>query len=121
MTMKSIRLAAALACIALFPATQALASEGEELFKKQCSKCHTLVAGKHAIGPSLAGIVGKPAGKQDFKKYKALVDVDVVWTDENLDGWLEDPKKFIGAKTTMTNKVKTPEERAAIIEYMKQN
>lgn len=118
--MKSIRIVAALACFAFLPTTT-LAADGTKLFKKNCKKCHTMEPGKHTIGPSLAGIVGKQAGKQDFKKYVALKDSDIVWTEENLDAWIEDPKKFIGKRTTMVVKVKKEEQREAIIEYLKNN
>jgi len=112
--------AAALACISFLPATS-MAADGAKLFKKNCKKCHSMKPGKHAIGPSLAGIIGKKAGQQDFKKYKALKGSDIVWDEANLSAWIENPKKFIGKATTMVVKVKKPKDRAAIIEYMKAN
>ena len=116
--MKSIHIATALACFAMIPAT-AMANDGEKLFKKNCKKCHSMKPGKHAIGPSLTGIVGKQAGQQDYKKYKALKGSDIMWDEANLNAWIENPKKFIGKATTMIVKVKKAEDRAAIIEYMK--
>jgi len=116
--MKSVRIAAALACFALLPTTS-MAADGAKLFKKHCKKCHSTEAGKHGIGPSLAGIVGQKAGQQDFKKYKGLKGADIVWDDANIDAYITDPKKFLGKKTTMVVKVKKAAERAAIIEYMK--
>jgi len=118
--MKSIRIltVAALACMSYLPAAS-MAADGEKLFKKHCKKCHSMEPGKHAIGPSLAGIIGKKAGQQDFKKYKALVGSDIMWDEANLSAWIQNPKKFIGKATTMVVKVKKPEDRAAIIEYMK--
>ena len=118
--MKSIHIAAALACFAMLPAT-AMADDGAKLFKKNCKKCHSMEPGKHAIGPSLAGIIGKQAGQQDFKKYKALKDSDIMWDEANLSAWIENPKKFIGKATTMVVKVKKAEDREAIIEYLKAN
>jgi len=117
--MKSIRIAAALACFAFLPATTSMAADGTKLFKKNCKKCHSMEPGKHAIGPSLADIIGKQAGQQEFKKYKALKDSDIIWTEDNLSAWIENPKKFIGKKTTMVVKIKKEEDREAIIEYMK--
>ncbi|OEJ64278.1 c-type cytochrome [Magnetovibrio blakemorei] len=119
--MKSIRIATVIACLAAIAPATSMADDGESLFKKQCKKCHALEAGKHNIGPSLAGIVGKKAGQQDFKKYKALKDVDITWDEANLSAWIEDPKKFIGKATTMVVKIKDAEDRAAIIEYLKAN
>lgn len=110
----------ALATAAFSPAT-ASADMGEDLFKKHCKTCHRMEPGKHTLGPSLANIVGKPAGAQDFKRYKGLKDVDIVWTEENLDAWLENPKEFLGKSTSMVSRVKDADARKAIIDYMKAN
>lgn len=95
--------------------------DGAALFKKKCSTCHTMEAGKHKTGPSLAGVIGRHAGGTDFTKYKALKGADFTWNEANLAEWIEDPKKFIGKATAMTVKVKKEDERAAIIEYLKAN
>ena len=94
-------------------------ADGAKLFKKKCKSCHKM--DKHAVGPMLKGVVGRQAGTTDFKKYKALKGSDIMWTDENLDGWLKNPKKFIGKRTTMSAKIKKEKDRAAIIEYLKSN
>jgi len=117
--MNILRVAAAIACVALLPSV-ASAKSGEELYKKKCKMCHSLAAGKHGAGPSLVGIMGQTAGTQDgFTKYNGLRDSTIVWTDETMDAWLANPKKFIGKKTSMMSRVKTSEERTAIIEYLK--
>jgi len=95
------------------------AAKGEKTFKK-CKACHTAdEGGKHKAGPNLFGIVGKKAGSTDFKKYKGLKGSDIVWTAENLDHWLENPKKFIGKKTSMVLKLKKEKDRKNVIEYLK--
>lgn len=116
--MNILRTAAIITCLALVP-NMASAMSGEALYKKKCKMCHSLKAGKSGIGPSLAGIMGKTAGMQDgYTKYKGLKGSDIVWTDANMDGWLANPGKFIGKKTSMMSKTKKAEDRAAIIEYM---
>ena len=107
------------AAIAITGTTATASDDGEKLFKKKCGTCHTVEEGKHKIGPSLAGIMGKKAGQTDFSKYKALKDSDIVWDEANMDAWIENPKKFIGKASAMTAKIKKDDERAAIIEYMK--
>ena len=92
--------------------------DGAKVFKKKCKVCHTTEAGKHKMGPSLAGIVGMKAGSTSFAKYKGLKGSDVVWTEENLDKFLANPKKFVGAKT-MALKLKKEDDRAAVIAYLK--
>ncbi len=95
------------------------AADGAALYKKHCKKCHSMEAGKHGLGPSLAGIFGKQAGTTDFKKYKALKGSDIVWDDNNVSAYIENPKKFLNKKTTMVVKVKKAADRQAIIDYMK--
>lgn len=98
------------------------AAAGEEVFKKKCGSCHALDKAK--TGPALGGVVGRKAGSTDFKRYKGLVDADFDWTPELLDEYITDPKDFVKAhtsnkSTSMTFKLKDPEERADVIEYLK--
>lgn len=122
--MKTFRIAivasVALASTAFSP-TIASADAGQDLFNKHCKTCHRMEPGKHTLGPSLANIVGAKAGAQDFNRYKGLKGVDIVWTEENLDAWLENPKEFLGKPSSMVSRVKDAADRKAIIEYMKAN
>ncbi len=100
------------------------AKKGEKVFKK-CKVCHAVKAGKHKIGPSLAGIVGRKAGTVDgFKKYKALKGADFVWDDDNISQWITNQKKFLKAKglptkTGMRVKIKKKDDRENLIAYLK--
>lgn len=91
---------------------------GEKLFKKKCGTCHSMNAGEHKVGPSLAGVIGRRAGSTDFANYKALSGANFTWDVNNISEWIADPKKFIGKPTAMTVKVKKDDERTAIIDYL---
>ena len=95
------------------------ADAGAKLYKKHCKVCHTLGKGEPARqGPNLWGVVGRPAGKVDgFKYSKALKAADIVWTPEQLDAWLTDPKALIPG-SVMIYKQKDPEIRKKIIEHV---
>lgn len=100
----------------------AMAADGAKVFKKRCKSCHTVTAGKHKVGPSLAGVMGRKAGTAEgYTKYKGLKGADFSWNEENMDKWLTNPKKFLGKKTSMGFKLKKAKERTAVIEYLKAN
>ncbi len=99
------------------------AADGEKVFKK-CKACHALEAGKHKVGPSLAGVVGRKAGTADgYNRYKGLKDADWNWDEAALMDYLEDPSKFTKAKngqrSSMSLKLKKEDDRKAVIEYLK--
>ena len=101
----------------------ALADHGGKVFRK-CKACHTTTAGKHKVGPSLAGVVGRKAGTAEgFKKYKGLKGADWTWDDASLDEYLTNPKKFTkkrsGKKAAMVLKLKKKKDREHVIEYLK--
>ena len=102
----------------------AIAADGAKVFRK-CAACHSTEAGKHKVGPSLAGVVGRKAGTAEGfeKRYKGLKDADWSWDEASLMAYLENPSKFTKAKTgkrsSMGLKLKKEDDRKAVIEYLK--
>ena len=98
------------------------AAKGEKVFKK-CKACHTVKMGKHKVGPSLAGIVGRKAGAATgFKRYRGLKAADWSWDAKTLDEWLANPKKFAkkrGRKSGMVFKLKKAKDRENVIAFLK--
>ena len=99
------------------------AKKGEKVFKK-CAACHSVEAGKHKIGPSLAGIVGKKAGSTDFTKYKALKGADFSWDEDTISDWITNQKDFLKSKglptkTAMRIAIKKEDDREDVIAYLK--
>jgi len=98
-------------------------AEGEKVFKK-CKSCHALEAGKHNLGPSLHGVVGRAInGAEGFEKYSGNLPGDETWTAQNLFNFLGDPggwsREKTGSKTSMGFAgIKKAEDRAAIIAYL---
>ncbi len=76
------------------------AANGEKVFKK-CKACRTIVAGKNKVGPSLYGVVGRPAGTiAKFKYSKAMKDAGakgLVWSEDQIVECVADPKAFLKA------------------------
>ena len=91
-------------------------AHGEELFGERCTACHALDRNK--TGPMLGGVVGREAGSAAGYHYSpALKNAGLVWSTDNLDHWLADPKKFVpGAR--MPVRVLDAPSRRDIIAYL---
>jgi cytochrome c len=95
---------------------QSPASE-KELFEKRCGGCHALDRDKE--GPQLHGVYGrKAASVGSFQYSDALKKSKVVWTDETLERWLTDTEELV-PNNDMTFHVEKPDERPAIIAYLR--
>ncbi|MCB2134823.1 MAG: c-type cytochrome [Rhodobacteraceae bacterium] len=104
-------------------ADPALVEAGEGVFKK-CKACHKIGEGaKNGTGPLLNGIVGRAAATVDgFRYSKPMADAGaggLVWNDETLATFLEDPRKYVPKTKMSFAGLKKEEERAAVIAYLK--
>ena len=122
--MKKIVLAAVLA--AFLPMTAAQAGGDPEAGKKvfnKCKACHFADKKKHKVGPYLIGVVGRKAGSVPGFRYSPAMkkkgEEGLVWTEENLDKYLENPRKFIPGNRMAFFGLKKPEDRANVIAYLK--
>lgn len=91
--------------------------EGAILYKSKCAACHSLASNK--IGPAHKGVYGRKAGSAPGYVYSdALKKSGIVWTDANLDRWLQGPQNMVkGSKMFLA--VPDPAQRKAIIAYLK--
>ena len=104
---------------------------GEKVFAK-CKACHTVEAGKHRIGPSLHGVLGRKAGTVEKFSFsddmKAAGEKGLVWTEDNFLKYMERPQEYVGtfigkdkAKTKMIfDGLRKKEERDDLLAYLKQ-
>jgi cytochrome c len=89
---------------------------------KVCGACHTFNKGDPAkVGPNLYGIIGlKHAHMEGFAysdAMKALHDKD--WTYAELNVFLWNPKKHINGTKMVFAGLKKPDDRAAVIAYLR--
>ncbi|GLQ47152.1 cytochrome C2 [Dyella lipolytica] len=78
------------------------ASAGSDVFKTECSECHSVKEGRNKKGPSLFGIVGRNAGTAPNYKYSdALLQAKWVWTTDKLHSYLSQPAKQANPGTKM--------------------
>ena len=114
-------LLAPLPLLAAAPAVRAQdAAQGELVFKHNCAICHTVEAGKNKIGPSLAGIVGRKSGAEaGFTYSDGMSSAGLTWDEATLDKYLANPREVVPGNKMMFPGVKNPDERRAIIAYLK--
>ncbi|MEP2736579.1 MAG: c-type cytochrome [Erythrobacter sp.] len=94
------------------------AAAGKIAFQ-QCQSCHSVEQGKHLLGPSLADIVGAPAGKSaGFNHSPASIASGVVWTKDSLDKFLTRPTSVISGTMMAFPGVPDTQARADIIAYL---
>ncbi len=92
---------------------------GEKVFT-QCKTCHVAEKAVNRIGPSLWGVVGRPAGSVAGYAYsQANKNSGLTWTDQQVFTYLEAPQKVVpGTKMTFRG-LKNPQDRADVIAYLK--
>lgn len=134
MTRKSALLAgvalSAFLALSMVPASaMGDAVAGETVFKK-CRSCHKVGEdATNGVGPVLTTVIGRTAGTfADYKYSQAMIDAGekgLVWDEELLFNYLNDPKKFLAeylevkrVRNKMPFKLKKEEDRLNVIAYL---
>ena len=108
-------IAALLGC-ALAPAAMAADSDGQ-VFKSQCAICHT--GAKGAIGPNLAGVIGRNAGSAPGFAYSpAMKQSGLVWTPATLKLYIANPANTVKGNRMPYAGLKNPAQLDAVVAYL---
>jgi cytochrome c len=92
---------------------------GQQVFKSQCSVCHSVAPGRTLTGPSLFGVVGRTAGSvQGFHYSAANKGSGIVWSAQTLDPYLTNPKQVIPGTTMTYPGLKDAKQRTDLIAYL---
>ncbi len=105
------------------------ATKGADIFQR-CQLCHTAQKGVNKVGPSLYGVVGRPAGSIPNFEYsdamKASAAKGLVWTEDNIVKYLANPHQFFveylndpHARNKMTFFLTEMQEREDVVAYLK--
>jgi cytochrome c len=102
--------------------TAALAADpaaGEKIFKAQCGICHAVAAGENRIGPTLFGVVGRPAGSVPGFNYTAdHKKLEITWNAATLDKYLANPRAMVPDTSMVYAGLKDDTERADLVAYL---
>ncbi len=122
MTMKRLLLTAVIASAAASVAGLARAQNaaaGRAVFQSQCSICHAAVPGRNMIGPTLFGVVGRPAGQVPGFHYSAAnKNSGLTWNAATLDRYLTSPQSAVPHTIMTYPGLKNPQQRANLIAYL---
>lgn len=97
------------------------AAAGEAAYAR-CRACHMLTEDGTSVGPTLYGVVGRPAGSVAGYNYSAANgSADVVWSGDVLFEYLAAPSEFLPGTRMMIPGIVDPQERADLIAFLEAN
>ena len=99
------RVVAAIVSVAVITVGASMAfADGAAIFKKKCKACHK-ITDKKAVGPGLAGVLGRETAKN------GTMDV------AGLTAWLKDPKA-VNPEAKMPNLKLKDGDVSALVDYL---
>ncbi len=94
-------------------------TNGASVFQSQCAMCHASTPGSGGIGPSLAGIYGKPAASTPGYQFStALIGAHLVWNDATLDKFIASPQGLVSGTKMPYAGLPDAGQRADLIAYI---
>jgi S-disulfanyl-L-cysteine oxidoreductase SoxD len=101
----------------------ALVAAGEGLWR-QCASCHQIGEGAvNRTGPLLNHTYGAPVGAHDGFRYSPAFttarEAGMIWDDETLTAYLMDPRGFLPGNRMAFRGLRSEEEAAAMIAYIR--
>ena|SRR6516165_2595875 len=103
-----------------FDVTKAMETAGQKVVADRCAVCHAQKVGARPLGPSLSGVVGRPAASlAGFPYSDALRKSGLTWTEDNLRAWISDPSHTVPGTLMPHVSLSDPAEQLYVIAYLK--
>lgn len=118
---KPLAVAALLATSAAAGAAETMEqAAGMQVFKHHCTACHSDNPSLNTFGPSLTGVVGRPAASLPRFAYSdALRASGITWTEANLRKWISNNEKLVPGTRMRHVAITDPAEQDYLIAYLK--
>jgi cytochrome c len=114
-----LTLTAASAALPVTAARAQNADNGKTVFRQVCGICHTVVAGKNMVGPSLFGVAGRKSGSlPDFHYSDAMKNANLTWDEATLDKYLANPRGVVPGTLMAYAGLKDDQKRKDLIAYL---
>jgi cytochrome c len=96
------------------------AEAGKAAFRK-CASCHQVgPSARGGFGPKLTGVIGRKAGSTtDYKYSAAMKNTNIVWTEQNLAGFLKAPSDFIPGNNMRFWGIGNAQQVADLLAYLR--
>lgn len=92
---------------------------GRAVFQTNCAVCHTVQPNRTLIGPSLFGVVNRPAGQEPgFHYSEANRHSGLTWNPATLDRYLTAPGQVVPGTFMTFPGLKDPAQRAEVIAFL---
>lgn len=117
----SLALSSALAAVSSVQAEEkAMEAAGRQLFAHYCTACHSLDSSENAFGPSLFGVVGRPAASVPrFAYSQAMQASGLTWTEDNLRKWIADNEALVPGTRMRHVSIVDPAEQDHLISFLR--
>ena len=95
------------------------AARGADIFKQNCSMCHSPEPGQNLVGPSLFSVVGRAAASiTDFSYSSAMKGSGITWTADQLKAYLKAPRKYVPGVKMMFPGLPDEQDRENVIAFL---
>jgi cytochrome c len=102
------------------PVLKGNAEAGKAAFRK-CASCHQVgPSARGGFGPKLTGVIGRKAGSTtDYKYSAAMKNANIIWTEQNLAGFLRAPSDFIPGNNMRFWGIGNAQQVADLLAYLR--